>query len=152
MWSKNQKETIYLKWGISTGIGVALLAYLVEWVFVLLDVSLLLPSDTELNITFGIIRVWILSRFTFLVFYPIILLVILKKIDRIAPHMNKYSVALYSLFGIWVTDMVINSIVLEKFSFSTPGLLTFVVGLLVAVCYKISNKPALKEKNEENTL
>ena len=122
----DKQEPIYIKWALTTGIGLTLLVFFVNFLATFLLSKFSAP-------------LWLLTNFVMVIVYPFVLFAVLRKVDSLVPNMRKYSVASYVIIGVWVSNMIISSIIAKSFVLALPGLLPLLITFIIPGIYKIKN-------------
>tara|TARA_Y100000034_G_scaffold49418_1_gene61117 strand:+ start:107 stop:535 length:429 start_codon:yes stop_codon:yes gene_type:complete len=129
-----QNETTYFKWGFIAGACLAILGFIIGLIG-----GFFIPEEETATALFAILGLWLFTNLAVVIIYPFVLYFVLKKVDLIVPNMNKYSVAIYTLAGILITNTIISSIIAKSFVFGGVGLLPIIITFVVPVLYKIKN-------------
>ena len=125
--SKN--EITYLKWGFSVGAGMTLVMLAITFI------SSLFMLDGEVTATI-LLQFLSFINFVFIIAYTIALYIALVKVHERVPEMNAYSVALYFLLGVTVTNTLIESIAAQSFVLRVVGLIPFLLTFAVPAIFK----------------
>ncbi len=124
-----ENEFIYLKWGFALGACLVisgLIISLIGSIFIFEEAPTL----------FTIFALWLFTNITLIIIYPFALYFILKKVNLIVPGMKKYTVAIYTMVGIFITNTVISSIIERAVVFEPIGLLPIIITFVVPAIYK----------------
>jgi len=132
LYNKNN-ETIYFKWGFLSGVGLAVLGFIIISIFNLLFSEKLPEYQTFIIFTF--LKMYFVS----IIVYPFVLYFVLKKVNSLISNMNKYVVAFHTLAGIWITSIIVWSLINKSFILYKMPLLPIAITFLVPWLYKIKN-------------
>ncbi len=130
-----QNEKVYLKWGFLAGVCLAIFSIILESLYVFLTASIM-PEKIAANMDlFSVVGAFI-TGVLFAIIHALVLYLLLKKVDLLVTNMNKWYVAMYTFAGIWITEIIVTSIMEKALVIGGIGLLPVIVTLAIPALYK----------------
>lgn len=122
-----------MNWALVYGLWIMLLSYAISWP---LGIHLT-PADSLFLKFLGIeprVNVMIALWMPLMMYYA------LKRVDHMIPNMNKYSVTIYILIGVWGLNTLVQSLLQWQFVVNTLGILHIAIAFLVPGMYTVKNR------------
>ena len=129
----HNRERMYLNWGLVYSLWLVIISYPIAWI---LQQPIRVGRGNTLN---SIVGIYPPVNIIIAVLMPFMLYYMFKKVDAQIPGMNKFSLVVYFLIGIFFAQTVILSVLNWSFMFGKVGLIHIGIAFLGTKLYITKN-------------